>query len=227
MTVLQIKMNESLFLKDPQSTELGKRIVQQGIYMIADLGFEAFTFKKLSVELESTEASIYRYFENKHRLLIYLIAWYWSWIDYQIDYETNHTLDPILKLTRALEILCTKPQPDMAFPDIDETALRQIMVAESDKVYLTKQVDSDNKQGLFRGYKSLCKKLGKMVLGVNPSYPYPSSLISTVLEASNQQVFFAHHLPSLSESSLSKDAYKSNLHFIKSLVFKSITLNNG
>lgn len=227
MTVLQIKMNDSLFLKDPQSTELGKRIVHHSIHMIADLGFEAFTFKKLSVELESTEASIYRYFENKHRLLVYLIAWYWSWLDYQIDYQTNHISDPRLKLESALEIICAKPETDMAFPDIHETALRQIMVSESDKVYLTKQVDDDNKQGLFRGYKSLCNKIGKMVLAANPNYPYPNSLISTVLEASNQQVFFAHHLPSLTESSQSSDAYKSNLSFIKSLVFKSITPNNG
>lgn len=227
MTVLQIKMNESLFLKDPQSTDLGKRIIQTSIHMIAELGFETFTFKKLSIALESTEASIYRYFENKHRLLIYLIAWYWAWLEYKIDYETNHIEEPYLRLETVLSILCTKPEPDAAFPDINESALRQIMVAESDKVYLTKQVDDDNKQGLFRGYKSLCEKLSKMALEINPNYPFPSSLISTIMEASNQQIFFAEHLPSLTESSKSADCYQSNFNFIKSLVFNSIESRNG
>ncbi len=194
--------------------------------MIAELGFEAFTFKKLSIEVESTEASIYRYFENKHRLLVYLIAWYWSWLEYRIDYETNHIKEPNLRLETVLGIICNKPEPDAAFPDIDETALRQIMVAESDKVYLTKQVDDDNKQGLFRGYKSLCNKLGEMALAINPTYAYPSSLMSTILEASNQQIFFAEHLPSLTESSQSKDYYISNLNFVKSLVFNSISSCN-
>ena len=227
MTSLQIKLNESLFLKDPQTTELGRRIIRHSIQMISELGFETFTFKKLSIDLESTEASIYRYFENKHRILVYLISWYWPWLDYQIENKIQNLKEPRLKLEFALEIICSKPEPDMSFPDIDETALRLIMIAESDKVYRTKQVDDDNKQGLFRGYKSLCEKLGKMVLDINSDYNYPNALISTILEASNQQVFFAHHLPSLTESSQSKDAYRSNFNFIKSLVFKSITPNNG
>ena len=36
--------------------------------MINELGFEAFTFKKLGINIESPESSIYRYFENKHTL---------------------------------------------------------------------------------------------------------------------------------------------------------------
>jgi hypothetical protein len=223
MTVLLIRLNPMLHLKDPQSSDLGNKIISKSIEMIAELGFEAFTFKKLSVEIESTEASIYRYFENKHRLLNYLIAWYWTWLDYQIDFETNNILDTTVKLETALKIITIKTEKDESFPYINETALRQIVISESDKVYLTKQVDDDNKQGLFRGYKSLCNKIGKLVLDINPNYQFPNSLISTVLEASNQQIFFAEHLPSLSESSQSEDSYTHNYEFIKSLVFKAIS----
>jgi AcrR family transcriptional regulator len=68
---LQIKMNEKLFLRNPEQSELGKKIIMHSIQLIHEQGFEAFTFKKLAKAIGSTEAGIYRYFENKHRLLIY------------------------------------------------------------------------------------------------------------------------------------------------------------
>ena len=70
---LKITMNEKLFLRNPEETELGKNIIQQSIVLIHEIGFEAFTFKKLAAEIGTTEAGVYRYFENKHLLLIYIV----------------------------------------------------------------------------------------------------------------------------------------------------------
>ena len=75
---LKITMNEKLFLRNPEETELGKNIIQRSIVLIHEIGFEAFTFKKLAAEIGTTEAGVYRYFENKHLLLIYIVDWYWS-----------------------------------------------------------------------------------------------------------------------------------------------------
>lgn len=222
MTVLQLRLNDNLSLKDPQSTELGEKIIKSSIPMIDQLGFEGFTFKKLSVEIESTEASIYRYFENKHRLLVYLISWYWAWLDYRIEFETHHLKEAGLKLEEAIRLITEKKIQDITFPGIDEEALARIVVAESDKIYLTKQVDEDNKEGLFRGYKSLCGKIANFVSEVNPKYPFPHALVSTALEAAHQQIFFAKHLPSLTELSEMKDPYQTNFEFIKSIVFSTI-----
>jgi hypothetical protein len=88
---------------------------------------------------------------------------------------------------------------DPTFADIDEAALHRIVIAESNKTYLTKHVDKDNKQGLFRGYKDLCKHIADIVKEYNPEYPYAHALISTAIGASHQQTFFAQHLPSLTE----------------------------
>jgi AcrR family transcriptional regulator len=85
------KTKKKLFLKDPETTDLGKRIIENSIKLIDELGFDSFNFKKLASSIDSTEASIYRYFENKNKLLFYLISWYWSWVKYNIDYKT-HTL---------------------------------------------------------------------------------------------------------------------------------------
>ena len=53
----------------------------------------------------STEASVYRYFENKHKLLVYLVAWHWAWLDYMIDYQTHNVTDPKQRLRLAIEVL--------------------------------------------------------------------------------------------------------------------------
>ncbi len=55
---LQIKMNEKLFLREPEQSDLGKKIIQDSIHLIHKLGFEAFTFKKLAIDIGSTEAGI-------------------------------------------------------------------------------------------------------------------------------------------------------------------------
>jgi AcrR family transcriptional regulator len=167
--------------------------------MIDQLGFEQFTFKKLANEIHSTEASVYRYFENKHKLLMYLIAWYWKWVEYLIDYKTNNIEDPVRRLEISIRTLCEEITFDPTFAYIDEAALHRIVVAESNKTYLTKHVDKDNKLGLFRGYKDLCAHIARNIKEAVPDYPFPHALISTVLEASHQQAFFAQHLPSLTE----------------------------
>ena len=72
---VRITINDKLYVKDPESSNLGKRIVEESILMINDIGFESFTFKKLGQKIGSNESSIYRYFENKHKLLLYFAAY--------------------------------------------------------------------------------------------------------------------------------------------------------
>ena len=86
----RIKMNEKLYLRDPDLSVLGKKIVKHGLELIIKLGFENFTFKKLALDIDTTEASIYRYFENKHRLLTYLVSWYWSYTEQKMNYHINN-----------------------------------------------------------------------------------------------------------------------------------------
>ena len=81
---IRISLNPGLYLKDPQESDLGRRIIKHSILLLEELGFEQFNFKKLAEAMGSTEASIYRYFENKHLLLIYLVSWYWEWLSYMI-----------------------------------------------------------------------------------------------------------------------------------------------
>ncbi|PIB37179.1 TetR family transcriptional regulator [Reichenbachiella sp. 5M10] len=224
MSTVHIQIGEKYFNKDPQSTELGRNIVSESIQLLDQLGFEEFTFKKLANKIGSTEASIYRYFDNKLKLLVYLTSWYWAWMEYMIDYKTHFIEDQSQKLKETIKILCHADQSlfSMGLPGIKTSVLKRVVASESDKTYLTKKVDEINNEGLFKGFKDLCHKIALVVRGFNPDYAYPHAIVSTILEASHQQVFFAQHLPSLTE--ISKDSEVSIdhqvYHFIDQLIFK-------
>lgn len=218
---LQIKMNEKLFLRDPEQSELGNKIIQESIRLIHQIGFEAFTFKKLAIDIGSTEAGIYRYFENKHRLLIYLTAWYWSWLEYQVTYRTNNIQDPMVKLKIVIKLLATTVENDTSTRHVDESILHQIIITEGSKAYLTKRVSEDNKDRLFKPYKDLCARIGNMILECSPNYPYPKSLASTIIEMAHFQNFFMNHLPSLTDFTENKDEAEI-VRFLEDLVFSSL-----
>jgi hypothetical protein len=220
---LQIKMNEKLFIKDPQQTELGKKIVWHSVQLIHDEGFEAFTFKKLAQSIGTTEAGIYRYFENKHRILIYITAWYWSWLEYQVTFHLNNISDPVVRLKKTITLLATPIDDSITTTYVNERILHQIIITEGTKAYLTKKVSIDNKDHLFKPYKDLCAKIGNIILECNPDYLYPKSLSSTIIEIAHLQNFFMHNLPSLTDFGNEKNEANIIL-FLESLVFSSLNI---
>ena len=217
-TTIKININEKIYLRDPELTALGRKIVEQGILMIDEIGFEAFTFKKLAQKIDSTEASVYRYFENKHKFLIYIVNMYWSWLSYQIDYETNNISDPFQNLRIALRVISSTSSEHTVSGAITKEILHRIIISESPKAYHTKDVDNDNQEGFFKSYKALCKKLAEMIKMIFPDYPYPYALSSTILETSHLQVYFALHLPSLTEIRITNDNYSPLIDFLELLI---------
>jgi AcrR family transcriptional regulator len=189
-----------LYLRDPQDTALGRRLLAGSVQLLDEIGLEAFTFKKLAAGLGSTEASLYRYFENKHQLLTYLVSWHWAWLRLRLRFAIANMADPHERLRRALAVVCRAHVDDPATPDFDEAALYRVVVAEASKSYLTRDVDSNNQAGMFREYKLLAADLAALVSAINPAYPYPHALVSTLLEAARKQLFFAQHLPSLTDA---------------------------
>lgn len=219
---IQIVLSEKLYLRDPEQTDLGRKIVDSGIKLIDELGFEKFTFKKLAIAIGSTEASIYRYFENKHKLLIYLVSWYWTWLEYLIDYQTHNIEDAERCLRIAIKVLANSSTYDPDFSHIDEVALHRIVVAESSKAFLTKQVDGENEEGLFQGYKSLAGKLSDIIHRVNPEYNYSKSLAVAAIENARKQMFFAQHLPSLTELSVLDGDTSEVALFLEKMMFATL-----
>lgn len=216
---ISLPVNQHLYLKDPLSSDLGNKIIAGSIAQIVDLGFEKFTFKKLANHIQTTEASIYRYFESKQKLLYYLINWYWSCISVRIAMETKNILDPSVRLKKCIHILTSMPDPQHEFVMQNEVDLKALIINESTKVFLTKNVDDENKNGVFAEYKKVVAFVSAIILEINPNYPYPNMLVSSMIEGSNQQRFFALHLPRLTNEQSGKETVES---FYSDLIFNVI-----
>lgn len=198
-TNIKIQVNEKIYLKDPETSILGKKIIQESILLIDEIGFDNFTFKKLGEKISSNESSIYRYFENKHKLMLYLSSWYWSWMEYKLFFATNNIEDPFEKLKKAITIVTEKIEDDEATKHINESVLNKIIISEFTKTLQTKEVDEENKEGFFLIYKSVINRVVNLITEVNPEYPFAKSLASNIIEGALHQHFLRDHLTTITD----------------------------
>lgn len=193
----KITINPKLYVKDPETSDLGKKIIQYSILLIDEIGFEQFTFKKLGERIQSNESSIYRYFESKHKLLMYLSSWYWTWIDYNILFSTANIKNPEEKLEKAIIIVTQNIIDDLQTPHVNEAVLNRIIISEFTKTFLTKEVDEENKEGFFLVYKQVISRLIEIIKEVNPNYKYAQSLASSIVEGALHQQFLKQHFKTI------------------------------
>lgn len=219
---LKFNLNTRLFLKNPEESELGRKILERSIVLIHKLGFEEFTFKKLAAGIGTTEAGVYRYFENKHKLLIYLFDWYWSWQEYRITLSTKRLSKPEEKIKRAIRLLTLELSEDVPTSHVNKGLLYEIVTAEGAKAYLTKNVTEYNNVKLFKPYKDLCSLLAGFIKECNSKYAYPRSLATTVVEVAHTQKYYARHLPSLTDFPKDEERLPS---FLESLIFSALKAN--
>ncbi|MFC4817864.1 MULTISPECIES: TetR/AcrR family transcriptional regulator [unclassified Flavobacterium] len=194
---IKIAVNNKLYVKDPETSDLGKKIIQNSILLIDEIGFELFTFKKLGEKIQSNESSIYRYFENKHKLMLYLSSWYWTWIDYNLVFSTANITNPSEKLEKAIKIVTQNITDDLETPHINEEVLNRIIISEFTKTFLTKEVDEENKEGFFLVYKQVVNRIIEFITEVNPNYKFPKSLASSVVEGALHQQYIKKHFKTI------------------------------
>lgn len=218
---MKIKMNEHLYLRDPESTELGRNIVRFSIDMIDELGFESFTFKKLAAGIGTTEASIYRYFDNKHKLLTYITTWFWTWLEYQLIFNTNNVKEPRQKIETIVNLLTFNEKDEFIIEHVNKVRLQNIVISEGDKSFLTKHIVQDNKAMLFKPYKDLCHRIAEIFLEYRPGYPYPHSLASSLIVAAHHQIYFKANLPRLTDFGGKKDS-KQLTKFLNHIIFSAL-----
>ena len=194
---ITISVNEKLYVKNPETSDLGKKIIEQSILLIDEIGFENFTFKKLGEKINSNESSIYRYFESKHKLMLYLSSWYWSWIEYKLAFATTNVSAPLERLKKGIIIVTEKIEDDTTTLHINESILNRIIIQEFTKILLTKEVDEENKAGFFLVYKRVINRIIEMINDVNPNYAFAKSLASSIVEGALHQHFLKDHLKTI------------------------------
>lgn len=112
---------------------------------------------------------------------------------------TFNLKDPSEKIKQVINTLTTASFVNKDIPFIDEEVLHRIVIREGAKAYHYKKIDDENEYGFFLSYKNLCKKISQIFLEINPNYKYPKSLASTLVESCNNNIYFAKHLPRLTD----------------------------
>lgn len=195
--LIKFRLNEQLCVKDPESTELGKSIVQGAIELMHASGFEGFTFRKLSTHIQTTEATIYRYFSSKHQLLLYLQNWYWSYLEFLSRMLITEEKPAEEKLKLVLEIITHTHDKVPALMDYDLHQLHSIVIAEFSKSNLMRAMDTHHCDVVFNPLTGFCTYVSHILLECNPKYPYARSMASTLLQTAHDQQFYTHHVPLL------------------------------
>ena len=214
----KIDVNKNLFLKDPISSDIGCSIVKEGAKLIDELGLENFTFKKLSQKIDVSEAAIYRYFDNKHMLLLYLTGWYWAWLEINFVYATANLESADAKLDVGLDLMVNGP----IFKKnefLDPVCLYKIIINESFKVYYTKSVDEEHKKGFFTDVYKFGDRISEVISEISPSYQFPVTLAFTVMESSILQAFNVQHLPEMTDNVLNVQRRKE---FFRQLILNTV-----
>lgn len=195
----KISVNPKIYVKDPETSALGKKIIEHSILLIDEIGFENFTFKKLGNKIGSNESSIYRYFESKHKLLIYLSSWYWSWMEYKLVFNITNLNNAEEKLHKAIRVITEKIEDDRNTEHINEAILNKIIITEFTKTLHTKEIDAEIKEGFYLIYNRIINRIVAIINELNPDYPFAKSLVSSIVEGSLHQHFLQDHFASITD----------------------------
>jgi AcrR family transcriptional regulator len=168
--------------------------------MLGEGGFDAFTLKRLAHNLQTTESSVYRYFDNKHRLLVYHIKSYWEWLNEQVNIQCyNNKLHGRKALETTFEIMCFPQANNWPREGVSYDCMHKILTHQSVKAYFSSYVDLENKDGAHQALKALVHIMSGWLREEVPDFEFPKSLINTLLTSVMMQPFYAEHLPSLTE----------------------------
>lgn len=216
-------LNSDLYIKDPTSSETGRKVIASGAKLILENGIEAFTAKKLAVDAGITEATVYKYFANKQRLLQYYFQLYWTWLEQQVKVFTAIETDPLQCLVKAVRVISNIPAVAADPGVITKYDLRELVINEGSKAYYHAQVDEDNAKRFFAPYKSITALLATMILAVKPDEKYPLALATTIIEMSHSLKYYAKHLPALTDFPHETDQVKLD-DFLLQLLYNSLKI---
>lgn len=222
---IKFSFSDRLYIKDPQETKFGKRLLSHSVELMDQLGFEAFTFKKLAIDMKSAEASIYRYFENKHKLLVFLSCWYWEWVHYLIDIHTLNIKSPQEQLRLTIHQLLHASQQSNMTEYINENLLHKLLVVEGVKAFHHHDIDDENSQGVFKSRKNLVEKIAQIITEIDEQFTYARTLASTMVDMADNQIYYVEHFPKLSSLTNTDDKLTQLEIIINHLAFSSIKCN--
>ena len=127
---------------------------------------------------------------------------------YLITINTMNVNDPISKLRIIIHSFVSAYKENPSVEYVNESKLHNIVISEGMKAYHTKEVDKENSKGFFKSYKNLTNSVSQVISEVNPDFKYPYALATNLFEMSNNSIYFAQHLPRLTDISVNENDVK-------------------
>ncbi len=208
-----VQLDKALYAKDPAVSDIGKEILHHSVILLAEEGLEAFTFKKLAQAMASTETTIYRYFHNKHQLMMYLCSWYWSQQEWKLVFATANISEPKVQMERAIEVLTSKTSASKT-QIMNEELLQKVVCAEFGKVFDIHTKHIEDFEGYFAAYHNLCERIAAIVQKLDKNNKHSMAWAQTLIESSQRQLFFHFYRKKMSDCAKDENTMKQ---FILSL----------
>jgi AcrR family transcriptional regulator len=211
---LNLDLPSCLYLKNPESSDLGKRILIEAASFIGSNGIDEFNFLKLAKKVGCTEATVYRYFHNKQQLVQYLLNIYWGSICVEIEYSTRQIKSARKKLKTAIEIL-SSPHPENFTDNKLAAAVVSVVMSEGVRIHLRPQLDDEIKAGNFKYYSTLLDQFESLISESMPNYPFSRSLASTLIDTAMLQMLYISRYNNFTDKECIENG---SLGYLKSLI---------
>jgi len=196
---IALVFDKCLFTKDPMSSSIGQAIVRESVEMMASQGLDHFTFKKLAHKLDSTESTIYRYFQNKNQLANYLASWHWSQLEWRIAFATANISDPKLRLQKAIHELCVWVKNNPSTRQLNEAKLQQLVINTGFSAFVPADLSKAEREGYLAAYSFLINRLAEIIKVSYQKTSHPHSFATLLIEAIQHQMFLQLNAPSLTD----------------------------
>jgi hypothetical protein len=72
-------------------------------------------------------------------------------------------------------------------------------------------------------YKNLCEKVANVISELNPNFPYPHTLASNLFEMANNHIYFAEHLPALTDVHVEDENFDEVKKMLEYFAFNLLT----
>lgn len=216
----RMSLGEEFYLRNPQDTELGRRIVETSLAMIVKDGFIPFSIKKLAVSIKTTEASVYRYFSNKECILLYCIGMFWAETEFRIKFQTNNMNNPKDRLSAIIDILTDEHgAAEQEFETSHFTLLRNLACLNNSLIFILMEVQKQHqitKAALMpiikSVYGSINDSVSQLVSDKSKAFMLTETIISFCL---NSQKKLQVMEPEKSEDQIKKRIKKYLLGLLK------------
>jgi len=216
--LFSLQVSEIFYLRNPHTTALGKKMIAQAIEMIDDVGYSQFTFKKLALSINSVEASIYRYFENKEHMLFYLVATYWTATNFRVKFYTQMLKSHEERLFTTIDVLTGIQEASVPGLVFDRYEALQRIARKNYFYALTILKNKENgevlEKELFRLSKEIQDHLEASIKKLAPSFTHSALMADTIM---NKGLYSREELRSAGLP-MNVEGYKQMADFLKEVL---------